>query len=56
MLNNEKEDESVEKRLKEVLSMATETIPSSISLWHARLRYLFTSGNEQEAENIFSKV
>ncbi|CAK9829319.1 U3 small nucleolar RNA-associated protein 6 homolog [Anthophora retusa] len=56
MLNTEKKDETMEKKLKEILSIATETIPSSVSLWHARLRYLFASGDEEEAEAIFSKA
>lgn len=36
--------------------MATEAVPSSVSLWHARLRYLLVSGQDDEAETIFSKV
>ncbi|KOC63457.1 U3 small nucleolar RNA-associated protein 6 like protein [Habropoda laboriosa] len=56
MLNVEKKDETTEKKLKEILSIATETIPSSVSLWHARLRYLFASGDEEEAETTFSKA
>lgn len=56
MLNTEKKDENTNKKLKEILSMATETIPSSISLWHARLRYLFAHGEEDEAEAAFSKA
>ncbi|XP_054012932.1 U3 small nucleolar RNA-associated protein 6 homolog [Hylaeus anthracinus] len=56
MLNTEKKDETTEKKLKEVLCMATETIPSSVNLWHARLRYLLVSGQDEEAETIFSKA
>lgn len=56
MLNAEKKDQTTEKKFEEILSIATETIPNSISLWHARLRYLFASGKEEEAEAIFLKV
>ncbi|XP_017885993.1 U3 small nucleolar RNA-associated protein 6 homolog [Ceratina calcarata] len=56
MLNVEKKDENTDKKLKEILSMATETLPSSISLWHARVRYLFAYGEDDEAEAAFSKA
>lgn len=56
MLNAEKKDKTTETKFEEILSIATETIPSSISLWHARLRYLFASGEEKEAEAVFLKV
>lgn len=56
MLSAEKKDEITENKLKEILNIATETMPNSISLWHARLRYLFASGEEEEAETVFSKV
>lgn len=56
MLNAEKKDKTTEKKFEEILSIATETIPSSISLWHARLRYLFASGEEKEAEAVFLKA
>ena len=52
----EKKDETTEKKLKDVLCMATEAVPSSVSLWHTRLRYLLVSGQEKEAEAVFSKV
>ncbi|XP_076649775.1 U3 small nucleolar RNA-associated protein 6 homolog isoform X2 [Halictus rubicundus] len=56
MLNVEQKDESTVKKIKEILCNATETIPNSVSLWHARLRYLLASGQEEEAEAIFPKV
>ncbi|XP_076248353.1 U3 small nucleolar RNA-associated protein 6 homolog [Calliopsis andreniformis] len=56
ILNVEKKDESSEKKLKEVLCMATEAVPNSVSLWHARLKYLLVLGQEEEAEIVFSKV
>lgn len=56
ILNAEKKDETTEKKLKEILSVATETIPDSVNLWHARLKYLFASEEEEEAETVFSKV
>ncbi|CAD1468129.1 unnamed protein product, partial [Heterotrigona itama] len=56
ILNAEKKDETTEKKLKEILSVATETIPDSVNLWHARLKYLFASGEEEEAETVFSKA
>ena len=55
-MNAEKKDETTEKKLKEILSVATETIPDSVNLWHARLKYLFASGEEEEAETVFSEV
>ncbi|XP_043248218.1 U3 small nucleolar RNA-associated protein 6 homolog [Colletes gigas] len=56
MLNVEKRDETTEKKLKDILCIATEAVPTSVSLWHARLRYLLVSGQEDEAESIFSKI
>ena len=56
ILNVEKKDETTERKLKDVLCMATEAVPSSVSLWHTRLRYLLVSGQEKEAETVFSKV
>lgn len=56
ILNVEKKDETTEKKLKDILCMATEAVPSSVSLWHARLRYLLVSGQDDEAETIFSKI
>lgn len=55
MFDIDKKDEAAEKKLKEILCVATETIPSSVSLWHARLRYLLVS-EEEEAERIFPNV
>lgn len=56
MLNVEEKDESTEKKFKDVLCMATEAVPGSVNLWHARLKYLLTWGQDEEAETIFSKV
>ncbi|KZC08369.1 PREDICTED: U3 small nucleolar RNA-associated protein 6 homolog [Dufourea novaeangliae] len=56
MLNVEQKNETTDKKIREILCMATEAIPSSVSLWHARLRYLLISGQEEEAETVFSKV
>ncbi|XP_076285803.1 U3 small nucleolar RNA-associated protein 6 homolog isoform X2 [Lasioglossum baleicum] len=56
MLNAEQKDESTVKKIKEILCIATETIPNSVSLWHARLRYLLSSGLEEEAEAVFPKA
>lgn len=55
MFNIDKKDEEAGKKLKEILCVATETVPSSVSLWHARLRYLLVS-EEEEAEKIFPKA
>ncbi|XP_034190619.1 U3 small nucleolar RNA-associated protein 6 homolog [Osmia lignaria lignaria] len=52
MFDIDKKDEAADKKLKEILCVATETIPSSVSLWHARLRYLLVS-EEEEAERVF---
>ncbi|XP_033333079.2 U3 small nucleolar RNA-associated protein 6 homolog isoform X1 [Megalopta genalis] len=56
MLNAEQKDGTTEKKVKEILCMATEAIPNSVSLWHARLRYLLASELEEEAETIFPKA
>lgn len=56
MLSIEDKDETTKNKLKEILNTATETISNSISLWHARLRYLFAIGEEKEAESVFLKV
>ncbi|CAL7936304.1 unnamed protein product [Xylocopa violacea] len=56
MLNVEKKDETANKKLKEILNIATDAIPNSTSLWHARLRYLYAIEEENEAEIVFSKA
>lgn len=56
MLSIEDKDETTKNKLKEILNTATETISNSISLWHARLRYLFAIGEEKEAESVFLKA
>lgn len=56
ILNAEKKDETTEEKLKEILSVATETIPDSVNLWYTRLKYLFASEEEEEAETVFSKA
>ncbi|XP_076230226.1 U3 small nucleolar RNA-associated protein 6 homolog isoform X2 [Nomia melanderi] len=56
MLNVDLKDETTNKKIKEILCMATEALPNSVSLWHARLRYLLTSGQEEEVETLFFKV
>lgn len=56
MLNVEKKDENAEKKLNEILCTATDAIPSSVSLWHARLRYLLVSGQDEDIDNVFSKA
>ncbi|XP_003705650.2 U3 small nucleolar RNA-associated protein 6 homolog [Megachile rotundata] len=55
MFNVDKKDEEADKKLKEILCVATETVPNSVSLWHARLRYLLVS-DEEEAEKLFPKA
>ncbi|KOX78354.1 U3 small nucleolar RNA-associated protein 6 like protein [Melipona quadrifasciata] len=56
ILNAEKKDETTEEKIKEILSVATETIPDSVNLWYARLKYLFASEEEEEAETVFSEA
>lgn len=57
MLNADKErDESARKKFYEVLREATDAIPSSVGLWHARINHLLQSGQEKEADSIFPKV
>ncbi|XP_078040892.1 U3 small nucleolar RNA-associated protein 6 homolog isoform X2 [Augochlora pura] len=56
MLNTEQKSGTTENKIKEILCMATEAIPNSVSLWHARLRYLLASGLEEDAEIVFPKA
>lgn len=57
MLSADKEhDESIRKKLDEVLRGATEVVPNSVGIWHARLNHLLQSGLEKEAYTMFPKV
>lgn len=56
MFNVDEKDENTEKKLSGILSGATETIPNSVSLWHARLRYLLVAGQDEEAVPVFSEA
>ncbi|KAG7211944.1 hypothetical protein KM043_011153 [Ampulex compressa] len=56
MLNADKKHENIEQKLNEVLSEACDIIPSSVSLWHARFRYLLISGQEEDAVVILKKA
>ncbi|EZA47219.1 U3 small nucleolar RNA-associated protein 6-like protein [Ooceraea biroi] len=49
-------DESAQKKLDEVLCGATDTIPDSVKLWHARINHLLESGKEEAADSVLSKV
>lgn len=57
MLSVDKEhDEGVRKKLDEVLCGATDALPNSVGIWHARLNHLLQWGQEKEAYAIFPKV
>lgn len=57
MLNVDKErDENAREKFFKVLREATDIIPNSVSLWHARLSHLLQSGQEEEADAMFPKV
>lgn len=56
MLNEDKKDERPQKRLYDVLNWATEASPTSVNLWHAKLRYLLTSGRDAEAMAAFAQA
>lgn len=49
-------DENVRKKLDEVLRGATDAVPNSVSIWHARLNYLLQCGLEKEAYAMYPKV
>ncbi|XP_072754717.1 U3 small nucleolar RNA-associated protein 6 homolog [Anoplolepis gracilipes] len=49
-------DENVWKKFHELLRGATDAIPSSVSLWHARISHLLQSGQEKEVDALFPKV
>ncbi|EFN69487.1 U3 small nucleolar RNA-associated protein 6-like protein [Camponotus floridanus] len=57
MLNVDKErDENARKKFFEVLCEATDIIPNSVNLWHARISHLLQSGQEKEVDAIFPKM
>lgn len=57
MLSADKEhDEGVQKKLDEVLRGATEALPNSVGIWHARLDHLLQNGQQKEAYTLFPKV
>ncbi|XP_070150082.1 U3 small nucleolar RNA-associated protein 6 homolog [Polyergus mexicanus] len=57
MLSADKErNESACKKFYEVLRGATDTVPSSVGLWHARISHLLQSGQEKEVDSIFPKM
>ena len=57
MLNADKEhNEDVRKKLDEVLRGATDALPNSVSIWHARLKYLLQCGLEEKAYAMYPKV
>ncbi|KMQ92686.1 u3 small nucleolar rna-associated protein 6-like protein [Lasius niger] len=56
MLSDKEHDESEQKRLTDVLREATDTVPSSVGLWHARINRMLQSGQEKEVDTIFPKV
>ncbi|XP_015177794.1 PREDICTED: U3 small nucleolar RNA-associated protein 6 homolog [Polistes dominula] len=56
MLSNDIKDENAPKKLEEILSSATENIPDCVSLWHIRLKHLFITKQEEEADSVFAKA
>ncbi|XP_011686887.1 PREDICTED: U3 small nucleolar RNA-associated protein 6 homolog [Wasmannia auropunctata] len=53
---NGENDEGVRKKLDEVLRGATDALPNSVGIWHARLNHLLRCGLEKEAYAMFPKV
>ncbi|XP_011883955.1 PREDICTED: U3 small nucleolar RNA-associated protein 6 homolog, partial [Vollenhovia emeryi] len=53
---DKKHDESVRKKLDEVLCGATDAVPNSVRIWHARFNHMLQSGLEKEAYAMFPKV
>ncbi|XP_012523269.1 U3 small nucleolar RNA-associated protein 6 homolog [Monomorium pharaonis] len=57
MLSVDKEhDEGARKKLDEVLRGATEAVPNSVDIWHARLNYMLQCGLKKEAYAMFPKA
>ena len=60
ILNTDKEsnkdDEGMRKKLDEVIQGATEVLPNSVGIWHARLNHLLQCDLEKEAYAIFPEV
>lgn len=54
--NDSKNNESNTIKLNEILCSATESIPDSVNLWHARLKYLMLKERDEEANSVFKKV
>ncbi|TGZ43802.1 U3 small nucleolar RNA-associated protein 6 homolog [Temnothorax longispinosus] len=55
MLSVDKKDD-VREKLDEVLRGATDAVPNSVAIWHARLNHLLQCGLEKEAYAMFPKV
>lgn len=49
-------DENVRKKLDEVLRGATDALPNSVNIWHARLSHLLQCSLEKKAYAMFPKV
>lgn len=56
MLSAKINDEDTQMKLYTVLCEATDAIPNSVILWHARMKHMLLSGLEKEANETYSKV
>lgn len=54
--NQVNQENNAQSKLYEVLCWATEALPESSSLWHARLHYLLSTDQEELADETFKKV
>ncbi|KYN05376.1 PREDICTED: U3 small nucleolar RNA-associated protein 6 homolog [Cyphomyrmex costatus] len=51
-----KDDEGMRKKLDEILQGATNIVPNSVGIWHARLNHLLECGLEKEAYAMLPEV
>lgn len=56
MFKTDKKQENAEKKLEEILTWATEAVPTSINLWTLRLKHYLTTNQEEVADSTFEKV
>lgn len=55
-MKSDKKEENSEDKIYKVLCNGTDALPTSVTLWHAKLKYLINSGQDELIEQEFNKV
>ncbi|KAK0173015.1 hypothetical protein PV328_006270 [Microctonus aethiopoides] len=56
IIKSDKKEENTEDKIYKVLCNGTDALPTSVTLWHAKLEYLINAGQDELIEKEFNKA